>query len=794
MTQSPDRITARFDTLALRLGSLRLDRSHTTLTHDIDFVNSQTRSKLLEISTTLSQAISKGDGEEGLAASILLDACLRRIVYVTSESKEPDWPMAELEQASCHASTVDLYSAFMRIMVSKGASTTGYPLAHLMEKGLPRRSVARMWPTVIFRYMKASKLFERTVFELLKASLIGNYEHSTDHLSFEARCWVHDMFDEEPLPNSKNLELRAFMRENFVLMCSPLFKFAVRDHMIYLLDDEDIARKHFDARYGYANFREHTIQAMKTARIYFEEHTKPGGALTAEHAMPLVGQPMFKKQLNKMFGKIHTRMLAVQVKPIAAPFFQFLGGLRGQVPVRADLVQEQIRYHRRSIESVMADLEMGDGDEDDSDAEEKDEEEEEDSAVHHLNLLKNFDNMKSLDRLMRELNIDLENKFQAKQAEVKKVVQHEIKLTKQGVTARHSKAWAYLISKLQPYTGIDDVFAYVLDMLPYFEVDPAAVAELRDKWRRYQEGGPTHKAWKAEMTLFAARFPTTWSNIVASWIARIEHSNARLYMLDFATFHYQVDAISERFKCGTQAIPDSVASLCLCLACRKIHSLVRTPGTASLKQSYIYGLKDVSVDLFSGKAFCRNSKAFMHMRCQTQGLFRVNLQGNVFEYRGKLYTQCPQQGCGMKFQFNPTHSDFNWRGFSCPDCTLELVRAKMAQLIKEHPFSVDRKFRCYLCDKKLVKAASSFIFAKETIVCGNAKHKHSAMVDYIRSNVPWVARHHCMEDETAAGLVRAAMLAAHKEIKEHWAKHNSAKNDSLLRRIRKNSWVGKTFA
>lgn len=783
LTQSPTRHTARVSTLTLQLGSLRLHRLNTTLQQDLDYINTLTRSKLIETCNQLDLDIQQQ--QVNLTASILLDAALRRLAYVTNGDNDPDWPAAEFEQVPCAATLPDLHSALLRVMVSHTASTARRPLAHLMRKALPRRSAGRLFFRVIPRYIKVSPLVQRTVYGMLMASLIGNYKHSTGHMSLGARTWLRDCFDPQPMTKGK---LRETMQNKLMEWCPTLFVFVIRDHMIHILEDDSAARKHFDARYDYNGFKSITTQAIEDVRKYIETNTKPGGTLTEEHALPLVGLPQFKKDLHRLLNRMHSRMLRIQAAPAAAPFFQFLGNLRGQVPNRSDLVQQQAELHKQ--DKVMdessddyAAVEEEEYDEEDDPDKEQEAKEEPDEEEHHYQLIENFDDIKSLEKLVDEMDAKDEKK-----AEKPPV----IRLTRQGVSHAHSKAWRGIFARVPSHTNADTAFDLVLKMLSYFGVDPDAPRELKGMWQRYTEGGSTQKHWKAEMTRFSKQYPVTWCNIIAAWIAFCEHTSAHIYKLDWSTSHYQIEALGERFKCGTRALPDTATSLCLCIVCRKVRSLVREPGEASVKQTYIYGLKDVGVDLFSGRLSCRKSKALMHMQCRTQDLSRVNLLGCVLVYRHRLYMHCPQKKCGHSFQFCAPHAAFSARGPACPNCTLDMIRATHNKLRKEHEFAVERNFKCFLCNKRIAKATNGFIFAKGTVVCANPKHRHKDLVDYVRTNVPWVVLDKRHEIDSAAQAVRTTMLKLREETRSAWADHNTKKNNAILKQIRKNKWSKST--
>lgn len=350
------------------------------------------------------------------------------------------------------------------------------------------------------------------------------------------------------------------------------------------------------------------------------------------------------------------------------------------------------------------------------------------------------------------------------------------------------------IQRLPPQTGTDQVFAYVLEILSYFGADPEGVHTLGQLWQRYKDGGTTSRSRKEEMLRFSRRFPVTWANVVTAWIARCAHASARIFLLDHSTFAYQVDAVANRFNCTIKALPDTATSLCICTVCRKVRSLVREPSAASTKQTYVYGLKDVGIDLYTGKVTCRKAKSFMHMQCRTEGLGRVDMTGAVLEYRRKLYMMCPQKNCGHKFQLNPSHAHFNHRGAACPDCTLKLAREAHDRLRKQHPYAVEQGHKCFLCNKRISKARNAFIFARNTLVCSAPKHQLKLLTDYVRRHVSWLLLDKRHDSDEAMVAIRQAMLKFKDENKAAWASHNAKRNDAILRQLKKNAWSRKQIA
>lgn len=798
LTQSSARHQARLDAMITTLGSLRMEclppnNHNNTIEQDVLFVNTISRVELVKLRDALAAKLADS---APLCVSILADACLRRM-HTTPGA----WlPLACVSDCVCAATLPNLVSELMRVFLSSAASFDRRPVEHILRKVLPRGSAARNFNDVFADYTEVSPDMKNMIHRMLICSLVGNYRHSTGHMSMDARVKLYRWFDAEPLATADSDEkeakrqqkTRTFMQTSMIHMCPRLFIFVIRDYIIHLLEDNAVLRKHFDAAYDYAAFKTITSAAVTWARQYFETNTRNQGTLCRRELF--APNPKFKREMATKFERFHGQMLRTQVKAPPVPFFDFLGSLRGQAPVDLVRIRNQIATGLEKAPMAVplhdADADADDAMVDDDEVDEKKEkkaearaeagEEDEDPDVDQFTLYEKFDDIRALTALVGKMAVAPAVAPEAKRRD-------PVKLTKQGLPYESSRAMHEYVGRFSRTSTADQVFEAVLQVLVYFGADPAGVVELRGMWEKYKAGGIASTAWRLEMYRFAKRMPFTWALVVAAWTSRLAHTSVRLFDLDYDTYRNQVDAVCRRLDCTPDQIPETACRMCVCTACQSPKSWVNDPLRASTKAKYSFGLKDVMVDLYTDKVTCRSAKAFMHLHCGGQELGVVPLLGSVLEYRGKLYMICPQKNGGHMMIFNPAHSTFTERGPACHECTLEIARERHALLRKNHEYGPAHVHKCFVCEKKIAKPANAFVYAKTTIVC--QKHNKPELRAFLLRTLDAhiiETRHTDLKSEQA---IRTAILALRSQTKDNWADFNTKRNNMLLKQLRKNTWA-----
>ena len=741
-----------------------------------------------------------------LQLSLLVDACLSRMAQLcTYDTTSTDSKTivrldpARLEDVACPLNIPDLHPLFLRVVVSRGVSTAGMPMAHIFWKILPCGSAARTTNNIIKDYASASPFLMSTVNKMMICSLVGNYEHSQTRLSINAREHVYTWFTS---PATDQGFAGYVGRQQLLDDCPKVYVFALRDYLIHLLEDNPVLRRHFDVRYDYAVFKTITQEGIEWMREYIEKNIAlPMGTMV--NAPRVEKHAKLIKDLDKFFTKLHAKMLKFQTKPPAVPFFQFAGEIKGSAPVALDRIRHQILAHHKTTatmetEHLNVDHSQDIDDETDEQRRKREEAEQkkEDADIKaHLDLYQtNFTSMAALNKLIKAM--ELKNNGTTTTTTTKKkdkpmLDDHGIKLTKQGLTLAASKAmYALMGIRSQEIRDHNVALDHFLtnDISSFGALDPVGISEFRRIWAIYLEGKTPSTTLRQHVYRLSKGWPTTWSLIVAAWTARDTHQRTRLFALDYYTIRNQSNALCRRFSVGSiDKVPPTAFRLCVCMGCQSVKSWVKDPHEATSKETYSYGLKDVSVDLYTDQAFCRSNKSFMHFQCGVQEIMHIGMFGQALEFGGKVYMHCAQKSGGHIGIYDPNHMEFNELGSACYACTLELQKVKLSRAMKEHPYGPSHIHKCFMCPKRITKPANKYVYAKNTILC--QKHHSNELLAHLHRVLTLDVMESFLTSESAETKIREAILSQRAKTREDWKPANRAKYDQLRKQARKNSWA-----
>jgi hypothetical protein len=763
--QQLDRQIAFLATLApLRIQCL--SNKHLSLEQAISAVNS----KEIDFKQLSVQMAIKC--KHALNWSLFTDACLHRD------------SVARLSDVHHPINIPDLHSVLMRVLVSPSipAGAT-MPMAHLFRKLLPRGSAARTSQNVTKRYMQKSPLMASTINKMIVCSIVGNYPHSRNRLDMDSRAKVYEWFDPKASKNENASVFAKYVCTYKLLSKFPRFyTYLMRDHLVYLLEDDDIARKHFNAKYDYTSFKTITQSAVEYIRRYVE-------------TQPVIPGDKLRSDWTSEFGRFHNRMLRVQTKPKQLPFFQFLGETRGQAPIRLDRIHRRIddldvkvKIEPSEVNNDNYEDGEDEGEEDDHDRQEK-EAKEEDAL---LDIAAETDII-SIGKLMAALSVgEMGESIDSKRAKRVKPNapknKRGIQLTKQGLPVLASQfVYEYLRRLSGEYNSDKVFFQFLKEQMPTLGADPAGIDELTRIWQVYSDDRTPNSAIREKIYHFSNVFPFTWALVCAGWAARNFTSGIKLYKLDYSTTRNQIKALCNRFNCKQADIPPTAFKMSICMGCRTPKTWVKDPNTATNKETYSFGLKETSIDLYTRKSYCRLNKSFMHFNCGIQEIMHVDMLGYVLECRGKLYTHCPQPSGGHIAVINPAHCKANEYTLSCYSCTLEQEHVSLTKTINEHPYGPLAINKCVVCDKRVVKLVNKHVYAKNTIMC--QKCHSDALLNHLLRTLPVHIVENRMTSPEAEEAVRVAILKHRSTIKENWKEHNKAKNQAILKQAKKVQWA-----
>lgn len=748
-----------------------------------------------------------------LTASLFVDATLENLRDVKENPDKKHFAPVRFANVACPVNWPDLHSTFMRVMATQNSIVTGLPMAHIFRKFLPRGSAARNCGGVLREYMDESRLLTKTINDMVICSLVGNYAHSPTRMTLLARQHVYSWFrDPDPLDRTFAHLVKS---GEFLTKCWRFYIYAVRDYMIYMLEDDPIARKHFDARYDYKNFKAITQDTIAWMRKYVETNLLDGGTLLTDS----LNKGKAFKEINAEYAKAHARMLKVQSKSAPMPFFKFLGGVRGAAPVDYARIRKQIEAHREDTSDIIAqlaefDLNTDNDVEEESEdqrrkreeAEEKKEEAEVKANLDIFNGVSISDrgNAKALTALMKVLALGdedaaMESKDRKKPSNIsnkkKKQQQLElaaaggVRLTKQGLTITSSKAIFTVMCKYDYEMDHDDVFDdFLRKWILLFGADQAGVDEIRRIAQIYFEGTTPISTLKQIIYSMSRAYPFTWALINGAWVAHNSHRNMRMYWLDYSTARDQQAAMCVRFSVKDIAdVPPTAFRMCICMGCRSSKSWVKDPHKATSKETYSFGLNNASINLYTDQCYCRSNKSFMHFQCGVQEIKHVILIGQVFTFDSRVYFHCPQKKGGHIGIFNAAHMAFNDMGMACYACTLEIEKEKHLQLLKQHPLGPTRERKCFLCNKKIAKPTNKVIYGKDTLMC--PKCHTVELMSYLHRELPPDVIELCMTDHEAELRVRAAIIERRTLLRANYKGQNEARHNRVRAQAKKNTWA-----
>lgn len=710
--------------------------------------------------------------------SLLTDACLHRDVI----TRQP----ARLSDVHCPFNMPELHPMLMRVLVSPSVPTVGIPMAHIIRKLLPRGSAARTFHTVVKPYILKSPLVAMTVNKMLVCSLIGNYPHSQNRMAMKSRKKVYEWFHPQAAKNDLSTFAKYVGSYKFMARFHRVYIHLLRDYIIYLLEDDPVARKHFDAKYDYKSFKAITQSAVEWIRKYIEDNhddMEPGPKLNIA----------FDTELNR----IHARMLRIQTRAKQPPFFQFLGQIRGHAPIRIDRIHRQIDDSDIKVKIEPIDHTYDDADDIENETEQQREKreqaQEENEANHDDAMLDIIESGGSIEKLIAALTLEnTEESHDSKRA--KKVKpdaprnRRDVRLTKQGLPLAASR---FVYELMRKYHGpVDDILrVFLKDNAILLGADANAITELHRIWQVYSEERTPSSTIRDQLYHFSNAFPYTWAMICTAWTAYNAAVGMKLYRLDYNTMRNQLNAICARFNCvgHPEQVPPAAFKMSICLGCQTPKSWVKDPLRATSKETYSFGLKDSSIDLYTGKAYCRSSKSCGPYKCGVQEIMHINLLGHVLPYRGRLYAFCPQPEGGHLAVLNPAHSKSNEFTLSCYACTLEQERVALTKAVTDHPYGPKAINKCVVCDKRAVKLANKFVYAEGVVMC--QKCNKDSVLQHLTRTLPLDVIENRMISEEAAKKIREAILKHRKDVKENWKGHNKAKNQAALKHAKKIQWA-----
>lgn len=598
-------------------------------------------------------------GEERLTACHVFDS----IQHVPLCKRYVPWTEARYSQVVTGLTLPIEHDRVLEAGFFSALNTVKRPMTHVLSKVINIRCQARKFSTVTVKLIRADREMSSQLRHLLLCSLLGNFPHCSSTLSGVARSAVYSAF------LADNARADALF-EKLIQNCSLFVINALRDFLIYVIEDESALRQRLLHLMHLERFTTIVNEHMDRVRLYFDRMLR---IRTSALTICLNSDNEFASRtvyfdLNKLMSGSHASILKISYRRPNLDIHQFLMGMRKRYP----LVPVAAVHDTEHTEH----------------AEHTEDEEEDDADV---------DPDEASEVLDDPSRYASPNQFKALQ----------------DVLVR--------IDPLQ--TG---ALTRVTEFLAYFGVPPAVVEHIQTHIQHYHYSSISTEQLKLKFGSLQQQHPHAY-NLLQIASELIKQFNKHHITLDLPAHLMlnQMQAARERvgLRTNPRLILRSALQFVYCDVCRMVYSLLRD-WKSVYKTSYKLGLRDAVVSYIDDSVYCKRTKVNRRGECQAQPLRQINILGKVLMFQGKLIMLCPQQACCAPMVVDSTLCEFTERGIACKDCTEKMQAAPgpLKQLEKRFPcvdWADESKphRQCAVCNKKMEKHDDFHLYPLDTVLC-----------------------------------------------------------------------------
>lgn len=556
-------------------------------------------------------------------------------------------------------------------------------MCHLFTKALPIPNQARKFPVLLWRSVSKSPGLQKTVVQLLLLSLLGNYPHITKRPLGEARNKLYDLFNQ----NNDMFKILC-------IFCCPLLVNAMREFIAFSLDHHPWLKKHLEPLIQLKKFRRISTEAMDHAREYFNLYLcHPKSALyhfnTNEEAKKTV---LF--ELNQFFLSAHAQILKISYRRPNINSCGFIASTRKNYPMVPIPTKEELASAEMAEQTeeqfalwIEQQLQLEDPIEDDPQPDDQEELPLKESKYDE------DDDVAAAIQYVVRLGMKKKPVLEYNDLPIWKYVRQDVYKALQAVVQRESPLELGCLNRcikwLDLFAVKQEVIHYVLEILDGYENKGLSIEKLKQRFVKLQKYEP---------------YSYTLVQLIASLIKQAER-HIRFLELPLHYKQYQLEALKSKFDLTMQnnAVLEQNLSFVFCPVCNTDYSIIivfpnKTTGKRMYTQYYRCGLRDALVDYDTNEIFCRNNKCNILGRCKDQPLTRAPLLGRMMFRNNKCYMICPQEGCGLKMEYDPARCWFNHRGAACADCTQKHLEkpVQYERLVQKYTvMGIKRCFKCF---------------------------------------------------------------------------------------------------
>jgi hypothetical protein len=172
------------------------------------------------------------------------------------------------------------YSSIVQYVMASVITVTVSARHHIVCKLFPRKAMPRRFDQKLQEYiqMESESIFRFEISEMILCSLLGNYPHcpmgSRADLNMRLRLYKLAMpytFRHYHTSPKVEVHLRNILHNSAI---GSLNLLALREYLVYLIDDDPALRIHANRVFEYEKFRSITIEVMAKVRIYIRNNLK----------------------------------------------------------------------------------------------------------------------------------------------------------------------------------------------------------------------------------------------------------------------------------------------------------------------------------------------------------------------------------------------------------------------------------------------------------------------------------------------------------------------------------------
>jgi hypothetical protein len=599
-------------------------------------------------------------------------------------------------------------------------ATVKNTFAFIMSKTLPQKCMMRKFSIVCMKKLEKDAHLEEKIRQLLLCSLLGNYLHCTpsSRPCAAARRVLIEALHYKRKTTPKMVWFRSLFRQ-----CGHLIGFALRDYLIYAVEDNPSLHDHMKQLFDWDQFRSSVIHTMDRVRSYFDFSVRVNRspfAESLENTSP-ASQKALHADLRTIVEPAHDRLLAVCYKRYNHSVISALSSLRKKIPL----------FPLSSSSSSSSSDDMRIEKHTDSDSENEDED----------------DNPKAQADDEEEAEDDEEDEDLS-----------------QYVSKQQYSVLNEVVQRLISVRV--NVMARMVSFFVFLGVSEQMVGYVREVVHLLQDGSLTTRGQERLMEQLASRDRHAYNLLhVASALLHERQRCCVLRQLPIHYFQNQLEAVQERFgmKVNGGKVLDTPLLFRFCQVCDRVYSLVRDFHSV-YKNDYTWGLRDAVTDYSTMQVYCEDSKSNHRGKCGEKPLCAVPLLGQLLYFKGKTILLCPQKACGLPMILDMNLCAFTDRGPACKDCTLKLSKASVHAI---PPVS-----RCVYCASQPSKPHNTFLYPHGTSLC--RKHNLKGMTAFIRKRKPKT------RDETVKLIVAYTL---HRRRERYEAKLPQMKRDLARRKM-----------